>query len=139
MPNVEGKQFDYTPEGRRKANRYRALLDEMKRRRDPRARGGEIGVAAKLDAGSDNPLDKTVRMYRDRIDRAIAALPPDQRSDPRARENAIASVDPRREYGEFGYAGETRRQHEDRLWDRDWDEDRSGRRWHPRSPMAGRR
>jgi hypothetical protein len=139
MPNVEGKKFDYTPEGRAKANQYRALLDRMRRRRNPRARGGEIGVAAELDAGSTNPMDARVRMYRDRIDRAIAALPPHERTNPRARENAIASVDPSRRYGEYGYAGETRRQHEDRLWDRDWDEDRAGRRWHPRSPMAGRR
>jgi hypothetical protein len=139
MPNVRGKQFDYTPEGRESANKYRALLERMKQRRDPRSRGGEIGVAAELDAGSENPMDATVRMYRDRIDRAIAALPPHERTNPRARENAIASVDPRRKYGEWGYAGETRRQHEDRLWDRDWDEDRSGRRWDPRSPMAGRR
>jgi hypothetical protein len=139
MPNVRGKQFDYTPEGRESANKYRALLERMKQRRDPRSRGGEIGVAAELDAGSENPMDATVRMYRDRIDRAIAALPPHERTNPRARENAIASVDPRRKYGEWGYAGETRRQHEDRLWDRDWDEDRSGRRWDPRSAMAGRR
>ena len=139
MPNVGGKQFPYTPQGQASANKYRALLDRMKHRRDPRARGGEIGVAAELDAGSDNPMDQTVRMYRDRIDRAIAALPAHERTNPRARENAIAAVDPRRKYGPEGYAGETRRQHEDRLWDRDWDEDRAGRRWHPRSPMAGRR
>jgi len=139
MPNVGGKQFAYTPEGHAKANKYRVLLDRMKQRRDPRSRGGESGVASELDAGSDNPMDQSVRMYRDRIDRAISSLPAHERTNPRARENAIASVDPRRKYGEFGYAGETRRQHEDRLWDRDWDEDRSGQRWQPRSPMAGRR
>ena len=139
MPNVGGKQFAYTPQGQAQANKYRALLDRMKQRRDPRSRGGEIGVAAELDAGSDNPHDQRVRMYRDEIQRRIHALPPHLRSDPRARENAIADADPRRKYGPEGYAGETRRQHEDRLWDRDWDEDRAGRRWHPRSPMAGRR
>ena len=57
MPNVGGKQFPYTPQGQAQANKYRALLDRMKQRQDPRARGGEIGVAAELDAGSDNPQD----------------------------------------------------------------------------------
>ena len=139
MPNVGGKQFAYTPQGQAQANKYRALLDRMKQRQDPRARGGEIGVAAELDAGSDNPQDQQVRMYRDEIQRRIHGLPPHLRSDPRARENAIASVAPRREYGPEGYAGETRRQHEDREFDLDYDKDPSGRRWHPRSPMAGRR
>jgi len=48
-------------------------------------------------------------------------------------------ADNRFRYGPWGYAGETRRQHEDRLRDRDWDEDWRGRPWDPRESRRDRR
>jgi hypothetical protein len=116
MPTVGQRRFPYT----------RAGMDAAK------AYAKESGLRLKLE--------------RDDMD----ALSP-ERADPRNIYQTVSqSVEDRRRrrtrpaaqgdrYGRFGYAGETRREHEDRLWDRDWDEDTRGRRWHPTSRRAGER
>ena len=69
--------------------------------------------------------------------RLLDRLPADARTNPEAIRQVLDEANRRsrvdtNEYGPWGYRGETRRQHDDRLWDRDWDEDVSGRRWDPR-------
>ena len=67
----------------------------------------------------------------------LAQMSPEDQRNPEAVNRMVQEVNnsARRAaggYGPWGYAGETRQQHDDRLWDRDWDEDVSGRPWDSR-------
>ena len=82
----------------------------------------------------DDPRGIEVRREMVRL---LDRLPADARTNPEAIRQVLDEANRRsrvdtNEYGPWGYRGETRRQHDDRLWDRDWDEDVSGRRWDPR-------
>ena len=82
----------------------------------------------------DDP--RGIEIRREMI-RLLDRLPAETRTNPQAVRRVLDEANRRsrvdtNEYGPWGYRGETRRQHDDRLWDRDWDEDVSGRRWDPR-------
>jgi len=115
MPRVGNKRFPYSPEGMRAAQAYSA----------------QVGLPVeRLDQDSPrNVYQSVTRSVQDRRRRR--------------GENPVRSRGPEMNrgdrYGPSGYADETKREHYDRLWDRDWDEDVRGRRWHPSSPRAGER
>ena len=96
-----------------------------------RIRDPEVPLEDKFPEDSDG-----IEIRREMV-RLLHKLPDDVRTNPEAVRRVLdeANREAHREtskYGRWGYRGETRRQHEDRLWDRDWDEDVSGRRWDPR-------
>jgi hypothetical protein len=140
MPTVGGKQFPYTNQGRRDAEAYRQTLGGNNRWRDQVAALDELDVIYDGPGGSEVEVEMaaiTPNVYRQTIESVRDRRDPQGRR--RRREEELRRHAQRREYGPYGYAGETKREHYDRLWDRDWDEDTEGRRWHPRSPEAGRR
>ena len=109
-----------SPEDRRNPEMRRRLLEAMNR--EGRARSAR---------GRDAERREFEQLFRQRGQHPTWGQPGTIPSGP--------DPDNRFRYGPWGYAGETRRQHEDRLWDRDWDEDWRGRTWDPRSPRAGGR
>lgn len=118
MPRVGNRRFPYTREGRLAAQAY---SEEMR-----------LPVEPDTDVSRPNPLDNRPPLPAPRnvYDATTRSVRDRQRRRTRPS-------DPQDRYGRWGYAGETKREHEDRLWDRDWDEDVSGRRWNPTSARAG--
>ena len=120
MPRVGNKRFPYTREGREAAEAYAAQVG--------------LPVESDQDRSSPHPMGTRPPIPAPRnVYQATTQSVQDRR---RRRERP---ADPQDRYGRFGYADETRREHEDRLWDRDWDEDVRGRRWNPTSRRAGER
>lgn len=117
MPRVGNKRFPYTRVGMDEA---RAYAQKMGLPIEPEQ--DDLSALSSQRANPRNVYQSTTRDLQDRQQR---------RTHPRPE------TDER--YGRWGYAGETRRQHEDRLWDRDWDEDTRGRKWGPTSSRAGER
>ena len=117
MPRVGQRRFPYT----------RAGMDAAK------AYAREVGLPVEPER------DDLAAVVSQRVDprNIYQATTRDVRDRQRRRTNPRPEAADR--YGRWGYADETRRQHEDRLWDRDWDEDTRGRKWRPESSRAGER
>jgi hypothetical protein len=116
MPRVGQRQFPYTRAGIEAAKAY----------------AQSVGLPVEAERQDMDALSSERPDPRN-IYQTVSQSVEDRR---RRRRRPAAQGD---RYGRFGYAGETRREHEDRLWDRDWDEDVRGRPWHPRSRRAGER
>lgn len=165
MPRVGDRQFAYTDAGRREAELYSRqvglpveedgnpnVYQSMTRRIQGRRPGGPLPAGPPVNVPSprwrrDQRADQRVgspdrdRAMQDEVRLALDRLSPADRRDPSKQRAVIAGLNRRgrEQSGRWGYPGETRREHYDREWDRDWDEDVRGRRWNPKSAVAGER